>query len=241
MEPIHYRSLKTGQTFPFKEWNKEGMKRPLPDDAYPITIDYPENPSVEKPLSLNECAQQMLDWFIDIIPEQELVSIRSRVMLNIQNWENDPVNKEFDRRMANATAKWLLNPITALCTANGIDITELPIPTNHLRDLITYVEFTDLIDFSVAVQKILPAMYAEPNTHPWEIMERLGLLEERNENELTEIVTAVLDEYAAKVMEYKGGKTGLFSLFMGQVMKKTKGKYPAQQVNDTVTNELSKR
>ncbi len=38
------------------------------------------------------------------------------------------------------------------------------------------------------------------------------------------IIDAVLEKFADKVVEYKKGKKGLLSLFVGEVMKQSKGK-----------------
>ena len=41
---------------------------------------------------------------------------------------------------------------------------------------------------------------------------------------LEPLINEVLEKYAEKVKEYKKGKKGLLSLFVGEVMKQSKGK-----------------
>jgi aspartyl-tRNA(Asn)/glutamyl-tRNA(Gln) amidotransferase subunit B len=57
-----------------------------------------------------------------------------------------------------------------------------------------------------------------------EIAHEMNLIQESDEDSIKPIVESVLAENEAKVKEYKSGKKGLMGMFMGQVMKRSKGK-----------------
>ena len=48
----------------------------------------------------------------------------------------------------------------------------------------------------------------------------------------------VLDKFADKVQEYKKGKKGLLALFVGEVMKQTKGKADPKVTNKILLEKL---
>lgn len=50
------------------------------------------------------------------------------------------------------------------------------------------------------------------------------MIQESDEGSLKPIIEKVLADNTAKVEEYKSGKKGLMGMFMGQVMKQSKGK-----------------
>jgi aspartyl-tRNA(Asn)/glutamyl-tRNA(Gln) amidotransferase subunit B len=57
-------------------------------------------------------------------------------------------------------------------------------------------------------------------------------------DQLEEIVRSVLKELPDKVEEYKKGKKGLIGLFVGQVMKRTRGKADPKLTNDLLREAL---
>lgn len=150
----------------------------------------------------------------------------------------------FDLRLAKATVNWLANgPVKEYMNKNGYDLeTNSPsqfFDSTKLRDLIVYVEFTDLIDFSVAKTKIFPLLinnFTEETV--WEMMEKLNIFDRADSSEVEKMVDDVLAKYPDKVIEYKAGKVGLLSLFMGDVMKLGKGKVKPQEVTELLKKKL---
>jgi aspartyl-tRNA(Asn)/glutamyl-tRNA(Gln) amidotransferase subunit B len=73
------------------------------------------------------------------------------------------------------------------------------------------------------------------------IIKKKGLTQISDTGELTEAVRAVLDDNPEEVKRYLGGKTALIGFFVGQVMKRTKGKANPNVVNEILTEELKRR
>lgn len=150
----------------------------------------------------------------------------------------------FDLRVAKASVNWIVNgPVKEWMNKNGYDVeTNSPgafFDVNKLRDLIVYVEFTDLIDFSVAKTKIFPLLinnFTEETV--WDMMEKLNIFDRADSSEVEKMVDDVLAKYPDKVVEYKAGKVGLLSLFMGDVMKLGRGKVKPQEVTELLKTKL---
>ena len=129
-------------------------------------------------------------------------------------------------------------PYTIIYSEDKINF---PISSENLKALICYVEFTDLISFTTASKVVFPEMIKNPNDHPWDIIERLNLLQSNDDDEITTMVQNILDKYPDKVEEYKNGKTGVLSLFMGDVMKAGKGKINPKLASEILKNMLEKK
>ncbi len=59
-------------------------------------------------------------------------------------------------------------------------------------------------------------------------------------NDLQTLVDEALAKFPEKIAEYKNGKVGLLGLFVGEVMKLSKGKADPKILNQLVKNTLEK-
>jgi len=80
----------------------------------------------------------------------------------------------------------------------------------------------------------------EENKDPNKLIEELGLSQITDEKEIANIVNEVLDENLNLVEDYKNGKR-VFDFFIGQIMKKSKGRVNPKMANIILKNELDKR
>jgi aspartyl-tRNA(Asn)/glutamyl-tRNA(Gln) amidotransferase subunit B len=53
------------------------------------------------------------------------------------------------------------------------------------------------------------------------------------------VVEQVINDFPQKVAEYKKGKTAILTMFMGEVMKRTKGKADPKLTNELLVKKLS--
>ncbi|MGB3618912.1 MAG: Asp-tRNA(Asn)/Glu-tRNA(Gln) amidotransferase GatCAB subunit B, partial [Catalinimonas sp.] len=65
-----------------------------------------------------------------------------------------------------------------------------------------------------------------------------GLRQERSADALGPIVEAVLARHPDKVRAYRRGKKGLLGLFVGEVMRATKGQADPRLTNEMLTEAL---
>lgn len=133
---------------------------------------------------------------------------------------------------------WMLGPIKSYINENESSIIQLPITPQILVDLIDMIE-TGTISHSVASQKLFPILVTEGGS-PKLLATSLNLLQERDEDMLNNLIQQVLDSMPAKVQEYQKGKKGLIGLFVGEVMKLSKGKADPKLLNQLISDKLQK-
>ena len=72
------------------------------------------------------------------------------------------------------------------------------------------------------------------------LAEQMNLLVEKDSGELQSIIQEVLISLPKEVEAYKKGKKKLIGLFMGEVMKETRGKATPKDVQQELNKALSK-
>ncbi|MEM9675169.1 MAG: Asp-tRNA(Asn)/Glu-tRNA(Gln) amidotransferase GatCAB subunit B, partial [Bacteroidota bacterium] len=95
------------------------------------------------------------------------------------------------------------------------------------------------VSFAAASQKIFPALLENPHSSPTQLAESLNLFQESNTDSLGTLVEEVIAEYPDKVVAYQKGKKGLLGMFMGEVMKRSKGKANPKIANELLRQALS--
>jgi aspartyl-tRNA(Asn)/glutamyl-tRNA(Gln) amidotransferase subunit B len=136
-----------------------------------------------------------------------------------------------------ATANWMLGPVKTWLNDAGQDITAFPLSPDKLAALISLVDGGKL-SFSAASSKLFPQLLKEPTANAEELALQLNLLQESDVSAIEPIINSVLEKQSAKVAEYKKGKKGLLALFVGEVMKQTKGKADPKVVNELLLEKL---
>lgn len=134
-------------------------------------------------------------------------------------------------------ANWMLGPVKSHLNETGVEIDSLQFTPSQLAELITLTEDGG-ISHTTATQKIFPAML-QTGKPALQLAQEMNLIQERNADALTVLIDEVLGSMPEKVTEYKKGKKGLMGLFVGEVMKKSKGKADPKLLNQLVTEKLS--
>lgn len=122
-----------------------------------------------------------------------------------------------------AAANWVMGSVKSYLNETGKGISEFPVPAERLAALIQLVE-DGVVSHTVAAQSLFPVLLKDQDTPPLRIAHELNLIQMGDEEHILSLVEAVLQELPGKVKEYKNGKKGIIALFMGEVMKKSKGK-----------------
>ncbi len=118
----------------------------------------------------------------------------------------------------------------------AITINELKITPKQLSNLINLI--TDgKISYSIANNKIFPEMLSTEKTAQ-EIAHNNNWIKESNDAMLNKYIEDAISKYPEKVIEYKKGKKGLIGLFMGEVMKISKGKADPKIANKLLQSKL---
>ena len=131
-----------------------------------------------------------------------------------------------------ANANWMLGPVRSWMNENNKEIEEFPISAARLSSLIGLVNEGKL-SFTIASTRLFNQVLANPESDPMALAEAGNMMQQSDSSELEPVVDRVLEKLTDKVNEYRKGKKGLLALFVGEVMKQTKGK-----ADPRVTNEL---
>jgi len=67
-------------------------------------------------------------------------------------------------------------------------------------------------------------MLENPAKSPAELADALNLIQEQDDDLIAGLVDEVLKDFPEKAEAYRNGKKGLIGMFMGEVMKRSKGK-----------------
>lgn len=137
-----------------------------------------------------------------------------------------------------SAANWLMSEIRGWLNENAKEITQFPVHAKTIAELISIID-NGKISHTVASQHVFPALILEPNKSPLTIAEEKNLIQESNQDALLDYVKqAIKNVGPQKVAEYKNGKTGLVGLFMGELMKLSKGKADPKTANQLLVKTL---
>jgi aspartyl-tRNA(Asn)/glutamyl-tRNA(Gln) amidotransferase subunit B len=96
------------------------------------------------------------------------------------------------------------------------------------------------ISYTIATQRIFTELLKSPGKSALEVAQHLNLLQDSSQDSLLPIVEEVIKEFPLKVEEYHNGKKGIISMFMGEVMKRSKGKADPKVATELLTQKLKK-
>ncbi|WP_291725722.1 Asp-tRNA(Asn)/Glu-tRNA(Gln) amidotransferase subunit GatB [Bernardetia sp.] len=140
-----------------------------------------------------------------------------------------------------AASNWITNIVKSYLNENKLSFTDFSskMSTDKMVELIALVD-ANKVSFALAAQKLFPALIEDTSKSPEEKAKELDMIQSSDEDSILPIVKEVLNQFPDKVEEYNGGKTGLLGMFMGQVMKKSKGKADPKVASALVAQELEK-
>jgi len=136
-----------------------------------------------------------------------------------------------------SATNWLMGEIKSYLNTNGIGIEDFPIKPKSIAGLIQLID-ENKVSNSVAAQKIFPELILNPTKSAEEIAVAKNLLQENDDDALISFIDQAIAKYPEKVAEYKSGKKGLVGLFMGELMKLSKGKADPKKANKILQEKL---
>jgi len=157
-----------------------------------------------------------------ITDEKEMAEYFNRLLTETKNYK--------------AASNWILGPVKNSLNEHGIEIKDFKVSPSNLAKLIALID-EGKTNFSVASTKIFPVL-VETGKDPLKIAEELNLLQSSDEGMIAGLIDVVIAKYPEKVAEYRAGKKGLLGLFVGEVMKLSKGKADPKLTNKLVTDKL---
>lgn len=136
-----------------------------------------------------------------------------------------------------AAANWLTGDIKSHLNKNGLDISEFHVKPKSIAEMIALIDDGKL-SYSVAAQKLFPLLIQDPKASAEHLAAHFNLIQDSDEDSILEFVEMAIAKYPKKVLEYRAGKKGLIGLFMGEVMKLSRGKADPKKANQLLTKSL---
>lgn len=138
-----------------------------------------------------------------------------------------------------AAANWVMGSIKSYLNETATTIEQFKLTPKTMADLIALID-EGKVSNAAATQKLFPELLNNVLEAPISIAQRLDIIQSNDAGALQELVNQALAKYPEKVTEYKGGKTNLLGLFVGEVMKLGKGKADPKMANQLVKESLEK-
>ncbi len=194
-----------------------------------VTEEYIENVRAHMPKLPNELKAEYMNQYglpeYDariITDDKELAEYFNRLLAETKNYK--------------AASNWILGPVKNSLNETGKHISNFSVEPAKLARLIALID-EGKTNFSVASAQIFPVL-VETGKEPLKIAEELNLLQSSDEGLINELIEQVIAKYPEKVAEYRAGKKGLLGLFVGDVMKLSKGKADPKLTNKLMTEKL---
>ena len=128
-----------------------------------------------------------------------------------------------------------MGPLLGLLNAQDKSIAESPVSPADLAHLLA------LIENGVISGKIAKTVFedmAQTGKPAKQIVEEKGLVQITDTDALDHVVAEIISNNPEEVEAYKNGRTKLMGFFVGQVMKKTRGKANPKLVNEILKQKL---
>jgi aspartyl-tRNA(Asn)/glutamyl-tRNA(Gln) amidotransferase subunit B len=133
-------------------------------------------------------------------------------------------------------SNWIMSELMRELNRDDREIEACPVTPDNLAELL------QLIDVGTVSGKIAKTVFEQMYTSGKRakvIVEEKGLVQVRDEGTIETIVEEILAENPTEVEQFKAGKEKLLGFFVGQIMRKTKGKANPQLVNEILLKKLT--
>lgn len=137
-----------------------------------------------------------------------------------------------------SAANWIIGPVQSYVNENPKDNLPVKVPAESIATIISLVD-DGKINNTAATQQLFPALISNVNVDVLDMVQELNLLIDTGGDELLKYIDQAVAMYPDKVIEYNKGKKGVLGLFMGEVMKISKGKIDPKTANKLVIEKLN--
>jgi aspartyl-tRNA(Asn)/glutamyl-tRNA(Gln) amidotransferase subunit B len=137
-----------------------------------------------------------------------------------------------------AASNWMMGPVKSWLNDSNFATNQLPLSPETLAAVISLIDEGKL-NFAVAAQKLFPELIKNPDKVPLALAQELNLIQDSNEDSILPVIESIIKEFPQKVEEYKKGKKAILTMFMGEVMKRTKGKADPKVTTELLIKKMS--
>ncbi len=225
--------VESGQTYDMRTKEELNDYRYFPEpDLCPFEISDEWLSTIKSAMPL--LAQQFVDKFVNEFGLNRKTAVTLTETKDLAVYYVELCQLVNDQK---AAANWMIGPVKSYLNESGKAINETTLSVTQLAGLVNMV-ISNKISFSKASSEVLPLLLNDSQLSADQAANQLGALIQNNGEELEVVIQSILRQYPDKVKAYKNGKKGLLGLFMGEVMKKTKGTADPKKANQILEAAL---
>ncbi len=222
----------TGETFKMRD------KADAIDYKYFIEPNIPATPVTDEMLEeiRKTIPMLQLDRVRKYMDEYELSKYDAEVLVKVKensDFFNECVELGADPKKA---CNWVTGMLMGYLNTNEMKIEDVPVKPAMIKALI------DLIDSKTISSKQAKEVFecmVEEGTEPNVIVKEKGMMQITDDAAIHDVVMEVLKENDEQAREYNPEKTRMIDFFVGQVMKKTRGKANPAKTMEMLREELA--
>ena len=223
-----------GITLPMRSKEEAQDYRYFPEpDLLPVHID-PEKLEAWR-ASLPELPEAKLNRFVN---EWQIPTADAETLIGtpaLCAFFEDAV-ASWSPQQARKIANFILGPLLRAINQDGITLSSVAMTPAQLAELTRIVD-SGLISTKIA-HDIFPELLQSGGS-PEEYVKQKGLAQVSDTSAIDSVVLAVIAENPAEVEAFKGGKTKLMAFFVGQVMRRMRGRANPAVVNEALSKHLN--
>ncbi len=139
---------------------------------------------------------------------------------------------------AKAAANLLNGPFRSWMNSAGMGINQFPLSATTIAEIIDIID-AGRISISSATQRLIPYLIDSPQTSISDSIKALDLETISDQSEIASIAREIISRYPDKAKEYRDGRKNVLGLFMGDLMKATKGKADPKSASQILQDLLN--
>jgi aspartyl-tRNA(Asn)/glutamyl-tRNA(Gln) amidotransferase subunit B len=137
-----------------------------------------------------------------------------------------------------AASNWVMGPVKSVLNEKNLTAEKFQVKPETLAAVIALID-SGKVSYTMASQRLFPELVHYSDALPEEVAQQLNLIQDSSTDSILPIVEQVLKEFPLKVEEFKNGKKGIVTMFMGEVMKRSKGKADPKLATELINKKLA--
>tara|TARA_B100000579_G_scaffold112418_1_gene89950 strand:- start:1767 stop:2684 length:918 start_codon:yes stop_codon:yes gene_type:complete len=228
----------TGKTRPMRSKEEAHDYRYFPDpDLLPLDIDQSEIDNLKK--EIPELPDDRKKRYIN---EYNLSNYDASVLTSdkfVSDFFDNVIKVDTSlQQSSKIVVNWITSELFSLLNENDLEIKNSPISPENLGRLVKLIK-DDVISGKIAKEVLIEMFNTKKD--PEKIIEEKGLKQVTDISQIENLVEEVIKENQKMVEQYLSGKDKLMGFFVGQAMKKSKGKANPKILNEILKERLSKK
>ncbi len=152
----------------------------------------------------------------------------------------ESVCKSIDKQSYKTASNWVMGEVMRVLNEKKISISEFNISSQNLASLVKLIA-DGKISNNIAKEvytEMLSKAKGDVGQNPERIVTDKNLLQVTDTGEIEGIIKKIIADNPKEAERYRAGETKLLGLFVGKVMKESKGKANPKTVNELLTKNL---